>query len=153
VDSDPVPAFRGLLHTDDQEFTMLGDASDFSPLDVLGALALNAGTTHLACKNPSFRVGWAGKDGEVKAWADYRFLGGVAATIVGQFGGPMVRRAGHDAAIGLLGSFVATETCRRHAIAKLTEAQAPAAIPAAAPAEAAPAPAPAEMGGNWAYGW
>jgi hypothetical protein len=131
---------------------MLGDTSDFGPLDVLGALAINAGTTHLACKDPTFRVGMKNKQGEVAAWADYRFLGGVAATIVGQFGGPMVRRAGHDAAVGLLGSFVATETCRRHAMAKLAECACPPAPPAVETPAPAAAPVP-EGAPNWAYGW
>jgi hypothetical protein len=93
-----------------------------------------------------------GKDGDVKAWADYRFLGGVAAAVVGQFGGPMVRRAGHDAAVGLLGSYVATETCRKHAIARLQATQAPAA-PSAIPA-GQPASEPVSEGApNFAYGW
>lgn len=135
---------------------MLGDASEFTPLDLLGALAVNAVTTNLACADASFRVGYAAKnaDGtakEIPAYADFRFLGGVLAAAVGQFGGPNVRRAGNDAAVGLLGSYVATETCRRHAIKRLNEAQGagqPAgAIPAA---ESAPAP---EGASNYAYGW
>ena len=128
---------------------MLGDASDFSPLDLLGSLAVNAVTTNLACKSDTFRVGWKNKNtGDVAPWADYRFLGGVAAAAVGQFGGPMVRRAGHDAAVGLLGSYVATETCRAAAIKRMSEGG----VALSAPAAAAPAPAP---GGspNYAYGW
>jgi len=130
---------------------MIGDASEFTPLDLLGSLAVNAVTTNVACKSDAFRTGIKMKNGEIPAWADYRFLGGVAAALAAQWGGPNVRRAGHDAAVGLLGSYVATETCRKHAIARLN-AGAPAAtaqIPAGAPAaEEVPAGAP-----NYAYGW
>lgn len=133
---------------------MLGDASEFAPLDLLGALALNAVSTNMACKQPQFRVGIKNKSGEVPAWADFRFLGGVTAALVGQFGGPQVRRVGHDAAVGLLGSYVATETCRRHAMAKLNQAQAAQAaqLPGGAPAAAAPAAAAAPTAAT-GYGW
>jgi len=128
---------------------MLGDASEFTPLDLLGALAVNAVTTNVACKSEAFRTGIKNKQGEIPAYADFRFLGGVAAAAVAQFGGPNVRRAGHDAAVGLLGSYVATETCRRHAVAKIQEqaaAPTPAAIPASAPAAEA-------TQGDYGYGW
>jgi len=123
---------------------MLGDASDFTPLDLLGSLAVNAVGTNMACQTDSFRTGIKNSEGQVPAYADFRFLGGVAAALAAQWGGPMVRRAGHDAAVGLLGSYVATETCRRHAIAKLS-----------AGAPAAPAPSPEVPAGapNYAYGW
>ncbi|MAG25801.1 hypothetical protein CMI47_09505 [Candidatus Pacearchaeota archaeon] len=131
---------------------MLGDASDFSPLDLLGSLAVNAVTTNLACKSDTFRVGWKNKTtGDIAPWMDYRFLGGVAAAAVGQFGGPMVRRAGHDAAVGLLGSYVATETCRAAAIERMKTGGQALSYSAPAPAAAAP-PAPAG-GPNYAYGW
>jgi hypothetical protein len=136
---------------------MLGEASEFTPLDLLGALALNAVTTNVACKRPEFRWGIKNKKQEVPAWADFRFLGGMTAGLVGQFGGPNVRRVGTDLAVGLLGSYVATETCRRHAMAKLNQAQAAqaqAALPppaAAAPAPAAAAPAAATAG--YGYAW
>jgi hypothetical protein len=132
---------------------MLGDASDFTPLDLLGSLAVNAVTTNVACKSDAFRVGMKNKTGEIPAWADFRFLGGVAAALAAQWGGPNVRRAGHDAAVGLLGSYVATETCRKHAIARLNAQAAPQAaaqIPGAAP-QAEPQPAAASA--NYAYGW
>jgi hypothetical protein len=138
---------------------MLGDASDFTPLDLLGALALNAVSTNVACKNDAFRVGIKNKTtGDIPAWADFRFLGGVAAAAAAQFGGPMVRRAGHDAAVGLLGSYVATETCRKHAIARLNAVQGggAAAAPQQIPAQAAPQPVPAAAPAgapNYAYGW
>ena len=133
---------------------MLGDASDFSPLDLLGSLAVNAVTTNLACKSDTFRVGWKSKTtGDVAPWMDYRFLGGVAAAAVGQFGGPMVRRAGHDAAVGLLGSYVATETCRAAAIKRMQGGGVALQQPAlSAPGPAAPA-APAGGSQNYAYGW
>ena len=106
---------------------MIGDASEFSPLDLLGTLALNAGMTHLACthKSGSFRVGMVSKKtGDVPAYADFRFLGGVGSALAASFGGPMVRRVGHDLATGLLGSYVATETCRRQALKRIEAAQA-----------------------------
>jgi hypothetical protein len=140
---------------------MLGDASEFSPIDLLGTLAVNAAATNFACKGQNLRTGIAIK-GEVKAYTDYRFLGGVAAALVGQFGNPMVRRAGHDLATGLLNSYVATETCKRHAEFKIREqgasdasaaaAQIPAAAPAAAPAGAKNR-AYARGSMNSSYGW
>ena len=97
----------------------LGDASDFTPLDLLGSLGLNAAATHFACQDGSLRTGIkVGANKQVEAYTDARFLGGVAAALVGQFGPPMARRVGHDVATGLLGSFVATETCRMAAQAK-----------------------------------
>ena len=36
---------------------MLGDASDFTPLDMLGSLAINAVATDRACRSEAFRVG------------------------------------------------------------------------------------------------
>ncbi len=141
---------------------MLGDASEFSPIDLLGTLAVNAAATNFACKGQNLRTGIAVK-GEVKAWSDYRFIGGVAAALVGQFGNPMVRRAGHDLATGLLNSYVATETCKRHAEFKIREQGASDASAAAAAQIPAAAPAPAAAGGknrayargsmNSSYGW
>ena len=111
---------------------MLGDTSEFGPLDLLGALSLNAVTTHMACQRPEFRIGFptpwaeAGADGKkpVKAVTDYRFLGGMAAAVVGQFSpGAGTRRVSHDLAVGLLGSFVATEVCRKHATSRIENGQ------------------------------
>lgn len=133
---------------------MLGDSSEFAPLDLLGALALNAVGTNMACRDPSFRVGIKNSQGEVPAWADFRFLGGVTAALVGQFGGPRVRRVGHDAAIGLLNSYVATETCRRHAMARLNQVQAAQAAAALPGGQAAPQAASAEAAtAGYGYGW
>ena len=64
----------------------LGDASDFTPLDLAGSLAVNMGVTHLAANNSSFRVGiMKDKNGDVPAWADARLIGGAAAAIISQF--------------------------------------------------------------------
>jgi len=108
----------------------LGDASDFTPLDLAGSLAVNMGVTHLAANNSSFRVGiMKDKNGDVPAWADARLIGGAAAAIISQFfagGNPQIRRMGHDAAVGLLGSYVATETCRSAAESKMKGGSAPA---------------------------
>ena len=135
---------------------MYGESSEFGPIDLLGSLGVNALTTHVACKNPSLRVGIKMASGDVPAYADFRFLGGVAAAAVGQFmGGSTTRRVAHDLATGLLGSYVATETCRKNALDRIQEGSAPGQISeAAAPAAAAPAEAaPAGGSSNWSYGW
>jgi len=102
-----------------------GDASDFTPIDLAGSLAVNMGVSHLAAKDASFRVGiMKDKNGDVPAWADARLIGGAVAAVVSQFfagDNPMVRRMGHDAAIGLLGSYVSTETCRAAAESKMKQ--------------------------------
>jgi len=102
-----------------------GDASDFTPIDLAGSLAVNMGVSHLAAKDASFRVGiMKDKNGDVPAWADARLIGGAVAAVVSQFfagDNPMVRRMGHDAAVGLLGSYVSTETCRAAAESKMKE--------------------------------
>jgi hypothetical protein len=135
---------------------MYGESSDFGPIDLLGSLGVNALTTHVACKNPSLRVGIKNSSGDVPAYADFRFLGGIAAAAVGQFmGGTTTRRVAHDMATGLLGSYIATETCRKNALDRIQEG-APAQIseaPASAPASASAAPAAAEGSSNWSYGW
>lgn len=104
-----------------------GDASDFTPLDLAGSLAVNMGVSHLAANDASFRVGvMKDKNGDVPAWADARLIGGAVAAVVSQFfaeGNPMLRRMGHDAAVGLLGSYVSTETCRAAAESKMQQAQ------------------------------
>ena len=129
---------------------MLGDTSEFGPLDLLGSLAVNAATTRFACQSDTLRYGIKVK-GDVPAYADFRFLGGVAAAAAGQFiNNPTARRVGHDTAVGLLGSYVATEMCRSQARAS---AAAPAQIPAEEPAGRRAA-APAEGGAkNYVYGW
>jgi hypothetical protein len=149
---------------------MLGDASDFTPLDLLGSLGLNAAATHFACQDGTLRTGFKvlnKKSGvkEVIPLTDARFLGGLAAALAGQFGPPMARRVGHDVATGLLGSFVATETCRMAAESKKAAA---ASSSAEAPQLTESAPASVPRGGakakggaknyargsmNSAYGW
>ena len=104
----------------------LGDSSPFAPVDLLGGLVTNVVATNFACKNHSFRTGIAMKNKsgveEVPAYLDFRFLGGVAAAVAGQLiPNPMARRVGHDLASGLLNSYVATETCRRHALQRVTQ--------------------------------
>jgi hypothetical protein len=101
----------------------LGDSSPFAPVDLLGGLVTNVVATNFACKNHSFRVGIPmGEKKEIPAYLDYRFLGGVAAAVAGQLiPNPMARRVGHDLASGLLNSYVATETCRRHALQRVTQ--------------------------------
>jgi len=118
----------------------LGDSSPFAPVDLLGGLVANVVATNFACQNYDFRtgIGIAKKDSqgavlkdangqnikEVPAFLDYRFLGGLAAAVGGQLtNNPMARRVGHDVASGLLNSFVATETCRRHALERVSQAE------------------------------
>ena len=142
---------------------MLGDASDFTPLDLLGSLGLNAAATHFACQDGTLRTGIKiGANKQVEAYTDARFLGGLAAAIAGQFGPPMARRVGHDVATGLLGSFVATETCRMAAKAKKQHIEmVPDQITEAPPADSAPAAGVKGKGAknyargsmNSSYGW
>lgn len=97
---------------------MLGDTSEFGPIDLLGSLAINLVTTNMAVKSDDAGLRYGikvGQNKKVEAYTDVRFLGGVAAAVAAQFGGPAVRRYGHDIANGLLNSFVATETIQRHA--------------------------------------
>ena len=142
---------------------MLGDASDFTPLDLLGSLGLNAAATHFACQDGTLRTGIKiGANKQVEAYTDARFLGGIAAAIAGQFGPPMARRVGPDVATGLLGSFVATETCRMAAKAKKQHIEmVPDQITEAPPADSAPAAGVKGKGAknyargsmNSSYGW
>ena len=142
---------------------MLGDASDFTPLDLLGSLGLNAAATHFDCQDGTLCTGIKiGANKQVEAYTDARFLGGIAAAIAGQFGPPMARRVGHDVATGLLGSFVATETCRMAAKAKKQHIEmVPDQITEAPPADSAPAAGVKGKGAknyargsmNSSYGW
>ena len=142
---------------------MLGDASDFTPLDLLGSLGLNAAATHFACQDGTLRTGFKiGANKQVEPYTDARFLGGLAAAIAGQFGPPMARRVGHDVATGLLGSFIATETCRKAAEAKKKHIEMVAdAEPAPQLSESAPAAGAKAKGAknyargsmNSSYGW
>ena len=138
---------------------MLGDASDFTPLDLLGSLGLNAAATHFACQDGSLRTGIKiGEKKEVHPLTDYRFMGGMAAALVGQFGPPMARRVGHDVATGLLNSFVTTEVCRKAAeyrqqTAAVAEAPAQIAQNVPTPGRRAGAKNYARGSMNSAYSW
>jgi hypothetical protein len=131
---------------------MLGETSDFGAIDLLGVLGVNALGSHMACANPTLRVGMFGmkdKTGDVPAYLDARFILGTVATIVGQFSGEytMIRRAANDLATGALGSYVATETCRRAALKRIEQAQTPPAGDVAAITQDAPGRAGAKRGG------
>lgn len=134
------------------------EPSDFTPVDLFGTLAVNAAVTTLACKGNygSLRITpFKTNNPTLDGFLDLRFLGGVGGALVAQMSdNPTTRRYGHDAAVGLLSSYVATETCRMHAetMSRATTAQAQIAMtPDAVPAAAAPAAAPGS--GNYAYGW
>ncbi len=144
----------------------LGDSSPFAPIDLVGGLVTNVVATNMACQNHSFRTGIKMKNAsgveEVPAYLDYRFLGGMAAAVAGQLvPNAMARRVSHDLASGLLNSYVATETCRRHALQRVTadewNSMASQGQIEQAPAQAAaaePAAAGAKVGAtNYAYGW
>jgi len=145
----------------------LGDSSPFAPIDLVGGLVTNVVATNMACQNHSFRTGIKMKNAsgveEVPAYLDYRFLGGMAAAVAGQLvPNAMARRVSHDLASGLLNSYVATETCRRHALQRVTadewnsmasQGQIEQAPAQAAAAEPAAAGAKVNGAGNYAYGW
>jgi len=145
----------------------LGDSSPFAPIDLVGGLVTNVVATNMACQNHSFRTGIKMKNAsgveEVPAYLDYRFLGGMAAAVAGQLvPNAMARRVSHDLASGLLNSYVATETCRRHALQRVTadewnsmvsQGQIEQAPAQAAAAEPAAAGAKVSGAGNYAYGW
>lgn len=119
-----------------------------TPVDVVGALALNFGVSHMAAQSPNLR--WIPFGQTDNAFLDARFLGGVAGIGAAMFGGAQVARVGVDAAHGLLGSFIATERVRAASIARMQQGGQtappwgqPAPQPAALPAPAAAAlPAP-----------
>lgn len=90
-----------------------------TPVDVLGALALNFGASHMAAQQANLR--WIPFGTSDNAFLDGRFMGGVAGIGAAMFGGKMVARAGVDLAHGLLGSFVATERVRAASIARMQQ--------------------------------
>ena len=105
-------------------------------LDVVGALAVNFGASHMASAQPNLRwIPWGKTD---NAYLDARLIGGIASLGASMWGGPVWGRVGQDVAQGLLGSFVATERVRAASIARMQQQQ----IPASTPAQAAPATAP-----------
>tara|TARA_Y100000389_G_scaffold192046_1_gene219048 strand:- start:1428 stop:1847 length:420 start_codon:yes stop_codon:yes gene_type:complete len=137
----------------------LGDSSPFAPVDLLGGLVVNVVATNMTCKDPNFRIGVKNKEGVIQPFADYRFLGGLAAAVAGQLSNnPMVTRVGHDVASGLLNSFVATETCIKNMrdAGTLQAAGAPAQIAEGDEVPGSGNFAGGHMGGahaNYAYGW
>jgi hypothetical protein len=137
----------------------LGDSSPFAPVDLLGGLVVNIVATNMTCKDPNFRIGVKNKEGVIQPFADYRFIGGLAAAVAGQFSNnPMVTRVGHDVASGLLNSFVATETCIKNMreAGTLQAAGSPAQIPADADEMGGGHMGGAHMAGahaNYSYGW
>ena len=106
---------------------MLDEASQFGAIDLGSSLGINFLATRYAVKNPSFRLSLENKDIDVPPVADLRFLGGAVSVMLSQFYAgdhPLLRRVGHDVGLGLLSSFVATETCRAAAVKRMHEAQA-----------------------------
>jgi hypothetical protein len=141
-----------------------GSTSEFGAIDLLGSLAVNAVGTRAAAKKADFRVGIAINDKKtgqksVPAYLDYRFLGGAVAAVIGQTVGrnrAYAGRVAHDAASGLLNSFVATESMRSVCMAAGAPAEQ---IPASASPNMLGAGADPQMAhesavaGNYAYGW
>ena len=143
-----------------------GSTSEFGAIDLLGSLAVNAVGTRAAAKKADFRVGIAINDKKnpgqksVPAFLDYRFLGGAVAAVIGQTVGRNSAYAGrvaHDAASGLLNSFVATESMRsvcKEAAGVSDAAQLPAGAQNMLGAGVDPQMAhESAVAGNYAYGW
>lgn len=103
---------------------MFDNASNFTPVDLVGTLGLNHYASKYATLDDSFRLAlYKDANGDVPAWSDLRFLGGTAAVLYMHFndgGHPLIERVMNDTAIGLLSSFVATETCRAAAVKRMT---------------------------------
>ena len=107
-------------------------SSQFTPIDLVGVLGVNAGLTYYACESDSFRiqapvVGEKIEEmvGDKLGWmGDARFVLGVGCAALAHFGTkpsaktgmPMISdrtaQACHDIAAGSLSSLVATEVCR-----------------------------------------
>ena len=107
-------------------------ASEFTPLDLIGALGVNAGLTYYACESDSFRIqtpviGEKIEEmvGDKFGWvSDARFILGLSTAALAHFGSkpsaktgmPMISEATargcHDIAAGAWTSLVATEVCR-----------------------------------------
>ena len=103
---------------------MFDNASNFTPIDLVGTLGINHYASKYATLDDSFRLAiYKDENGDVPAWSDLRFLGGTFAVLYMHFnenGNPLIYRALNDSAIGLLSSFVATETCRAAAVKRMT---------------------------------
>jgi len=107
-------------------------SSQFTPIDLIGVLGVNAGLTYYACESDSFRIQtpYVGEKieemvGDKLGWmGDARFVLGVLTAGIAHFGTkpsqktgmPMISsntaQACHDIAAGSLSSLVATEVCR-----------------------------------------
>jgi len=105
---------------------LLLEPTKFTPLD----LAASLGLTHVASKyatlDDSFRLTiYKDANGDAPAWSDLRFIGGVSALLINQLHAdeyhPLVKKACHDISVGLLSSFVSTETCRAVAVKRMAE--------------------------------
>jgi len=104
---------------------LFDNASNFTPLDLVGTLGINHLASKYATLDDSFRLAiYKDANGDVPAWSDLRFLGGTFAVLYMHFNSgdnfPIVERLLNDSAIGLLSSFVATETCRAAAVKRMT---------------------------------
>ena len=105
---------------------MLAEKTNFAPLDLIASLGINHYASKYATLDDSFRLAlYKDANGDVPAWSDLRFLGGAISVLFTQFYAdeyhPIVQRVSHDLAVGLLSSFVATETCRSIAVKRLVD--------------------------------
>jgi len=106
--------------------TLLAETTHFAPLDLVASLGINHFASKYATLDNSFRLAiYRDKNGDVPAWSDLRFLGGATAVLFSQFYAgeyhPLAQRVSHDLAVGLLSSFVSTETCRAAAVKRMVD--------------------------------
>ena len=109
-------------------------ASEFTPIDVVATLGINAGLTMYACDSDSFRISTPVIGEKIEAavgdkygWlGDARFILGLSAAALAHFGtkpkmdgtqmiSDKMGRACHDITAGAWTSLVATEVCRAKA--------------------------------------
>lgn len=107
---------------------MLQISSNFNSLDLGVALGLNFVASKYATLDDSFRLTlYKDRNGDAPAYTDLRFLGGTLALMYLHFHAdkenPIVIKACRDTSMGLLSSFVATETCRAAAVKRMTESR------------------------------
>jgi len=106
--------------------TLLAEKTHFAPLDLVASLGINHFASKYATLDNSFRLAiYRDANGDVPAWSDLRFLGGATAVLFSQFYAedyhPLAQRVSHDLAVGLLSSFVSTETCRAAAVKRMVD--------------------------------
>jgi hypothetical protein len=137
---------------------MLHD-SEFNGIDLLGGLAVNFGASTLAAKNGG-RVGIKSKKtGQVGAYGDFRFIGGLVAAATAMFVpetvNPSIRRVAFGTANGLLNSYIGTESVRRVDAAQMASGAGTAQTYAPPPqiAQTAPGSEGPALGGNYAYAY